>query len=172
MRTYLLRRLTLFIPTAFGVSVFIFLMLHVIPGDYATSVLLRGRDRSLIATEEDFAAQARQWSEEPFSKRVGGNLGWVTRDDPKVFPDLREAIVAGGGIGVLPAGGRLAGPRGVPDGHVLLWLAERRPSPGWDVMSRHVHRELRKQLVEHAIPRGEVVTFLGSPSEVSDPRSR
>jgi len=51
---YILRRLILFIPTAMGVSVFIFLMLHVIPGDYATSVLLRGRDRTLVATEADF----------------------------------------------------------------------------------------------------------------------
>ena len=55
MRAYTLRRLALFIPTAFGVSVFIFLMLHVIPGDYATSVLLGGgRDRQLSATQEDF----------------------------------------------------------------------------------------------------------------------
>jgi peptide/nickel transport system permease protein len=46
--------LALFVPTAFGVSVFIFLMLHVIPGDYATSVLLRGRDRTIIATQADF----------------------------------------------------------------------------------------------------------------------
>lgn len=54
MRVYILRRLALFVPTAFGVSVFIFLMLHVIPGDYATSVLLRGRDRTIIATQADF----------------------------------------------------------------------------------------------------------------------
>ena len=54
MRAYLLRRLMLFVPTAFGVSVFIFLMLHVIPGDYATSLLIGGRDSSRIATEEDF----------------------------------------------------------------------------------------------------------------------
>lgn len=54
MGAYILRRLILFIPTAIGVSVFIFLMLHVIPGDYATSVLLRGRDRTLVATEADF----------------------------------------------------------------------------------------------------------------------
>ncbi len=54
MGAYILRRLILFIPTAMGVSVFIFLMLHVIPGDYATSVLLRGRDRTLVATEADF----------------------------------------------------------------------------------------------------------------------
>ena len=54
MGAYILRRLILFIPTAIGVSVFIFLMLHVIPGDYATSVLLRGRDRTLVATAADF----------------------------------------------------------------------------------------------------------------------
>ena len=54
MRAYIMRRIALFIPTAFGVSVFIFLMLHVIPGDYATTLLLGGRDRALVATEEDF----------------------------------------------------------------------------------------------------------------------
>lgn len=54
MRTYLLRRLALFIPTAFGVSIFIFMMLHVIPGDYATQLLIGGRDSQLMATEEDF----------------------------------------------------------------------------------------------------------------------
>ena len=54
MRTYLIRRLLLFIPTAFGVSVFIFFMLHSIPGDYATALLLGdARDQSM-ATEEDF----------------------------------------------------------------------------------------------------------------------
>ena len=54
MRTYLLRRLLLFIPTAFGVSIFIFAMLHTIPGDYATALILGdARDQS-IATVEDF----------------------------------------------------------------------------------------------------------------------
>ena len=54
MRAYIARRLLLFIPTAFGVSVFIFLMLHVIPGDYATQLLIGGRTSQFIATEEDF----------------------------------------------------------------------------------------------------------------------
>lgn len=54
MRTYILRRLALFIPTAFGVSIFIFLMLHVIPGDYATALLIGGRTSQFVATEEDF----------------------------------------------------------------------------------------------------------------------
>ncbi len=54
MRTYLIKRLLLFIPTAFGVSIFIFVMLHTIPGDYATALLLGdARDQSM-ATQEDF----------------------------------------------------------------------------------------------------------------------
>lgn len=53
MRRYLIRRLFLFIPTALGVSIFIFAMLHVIPGDYATALLM-GRDKASSATEEDF----------------------------------------------------------------------------------------------------------------------
>jgi ABC-type dipeptide/oligopeptide/nickel transport system permease component len=52
MRNYVLRRTALFVPTAIGVSLFIFAMLHVIPGDYAASLLL-GRE-SAMATEEDF----------------------------------------------------------------------------------------------------------------------
>jgi peptide/nickel transport system permease protein len=54
MRPYLLRRLILFIPTAFGVSVFIFVMLHTIPGDYATALLLGNREDQITATPEDF----------------------------------------------------------------------------------------------------------------------
>jgi peptide/nickel transport system permease protein len=54
LRNYIIRRLALFIPTAFGVSLFIFMMLHVIPGDYATSLLLSGTDRTIEVTEEDF----------------------------------------------------------------------------------------------------------------------
>jgi len=42
MRTYLLKRLLLFIPTAFGVSIVIFVMLHTIPGDYATALFVGG----------------------------------------------------------------------------------------------------------------------------------
>ncbi len=55
MRTYLLKRLLLFIPTAFGVSVFIFVMLHTIPGDYATALLLGGEPgEEYDASDEQF----------------------------------------------------------------------------------------------------------------------
>ena len=90
MRIYLLRRLALFIPTAFGVSVFIFLMLHVIPGDYATTLLLGGRDQALVATEEDFAKVRNQLGlDKPLhiqyatwaAKLARGDLGisWINR---------------------------------------------------------------------------------------------
>ncbi len=60
MRSYLIRRLLLFVPTAFGVSIFIFMMLHSIPGDYATALLLGdARDQSM-ATEEDFERIRKQ----------------------------------------------------------------------------------------------------------------
>ena len=60
MRTYIIKRLLLFIPTAFGVSVFIFLMLHTIPGDYATALLLGNLEDQQNATEEDFAKVREQ----------------------------------------------------------------------------------------------------------------
>ena len=52
MRNYLLKRLLLFVPTAFGVSVVIFAMLHTIPGDYATALLLGGEEVYETATQE------------------------------------------------------------------------------------------------------------------------
>ncbi len=53
MRTYLIKRLLLFIPTAFGVSVVIFVMLHTIPGDYATTLLLSEEEAGASYTQED-----------------------------------------------------------------------------------------------------------------------
>ena len=51
MRTYLLKRLLLFIPTAFGVSIVIFVMLHTIPGDYATALFVGGEGTSIVTQE-------------------------------------------------------------------------------------------------------------------------
>ena len=61
MRTYMIKRLFLFIPTALGVSVFIFVMLHIIPGDYATALLLGGEEAEAGGyTEEDFERVRQQ----------------------------------------------------------------------------------------------------------------
>ena len=61
MRTYLAKRLLLFVPTAFGVSVFIFVMLHAIPGDYATALLLGGEPgEAYDASAEQFEKIRKQ----------------------------------------------------------------------------------------------------------------
>jgi len=59
MRTYLLKRLLLFIPTAFGVSLVIFVMLHTIPGDYATALFVGGEGTSIV-TQEDIEKVRKQ----------------------------------------------------------------------------------------------------------------
>ena len=60
MRSYLLKRLLLFVPTALGVSVIIFVMLHNIPGDYATALMLGNPDDQMQATPEDFERIRKQ----------------------------------------------------------------------------------------------------------------
>ena len=60
MRTYLIKRLLLFIPTAFGVSVFIFMMLHSIPGDYAVALFLGDLESQISASEEDLERVRKQ----------------------------------------------------------------------------------------------------------------
>lgn len=53
MGHYLARRLLLFIPTLFAVSLLIFLVLRIVPGDVAVSILLGSEGRE--ATAEDIA---------------------------------------------------------------------------------------------------------------------
>ena len=53
MSGYIFRRLLLFIPTGVGVSIVIFFLLHIVPGDYAATVVLGGEDRANLATEEE-----------------------------------------------------------------------------------------------------------------------
>ena len=52
MRKYVLRRLFLFIPTLFGVSIAVFVLLRIIPGDIA-ALILSGPSGELTYTQED-----------------------------------------------------------------------------------------------------------------------
>jgi peptide/nickel transport system permease protein len=109
MRTYLLRRLLLFIPTGIGVSLFIFAMLHVIPGDYATALLM-GRDRSGISTEEDFQRvreklgldgslpeQYLRWA----GNFVTGDFGTSWSSSKPVIERLAPRVILSAELGVL-----------------------------------------------------------------------
>ena len=52
MTQYIFKRLLLFVPTALGVSILIFIMLRTIPGDYITATYLSGREET-FKTQED-----------------------------------------------------------------------------------------------------------------------
>src|SRR5574341_638388 len=56
MREYLLRRLLLLIPTLLGVTFIVFLMMHFIPGDPVTNMMVKFHDGT------DFDAAAAKWN--------------------------------------------------------------------------------------------------------------
>ncbi|MCH8061216.1 MAG: ABC transporter permease [Chloroflexi bacterium] len=110
MRAYIARRLFLFVPTAFGVSVFIFLMLHVIPGDYATALLIGGRDAQFIATEADFERVREQLGlngslPEQYGRWVGnifrGDLGTSFTNKRPVLDRMLPRIALSAELGLL-----------------------------------------------------------------------
>jgi hypothetical protein len=110
-----------------------------------------------LTSHDEFAAQVERLSEEPGTKKQQGDLGWVTRGDPRVPKELREALFhlleTGGTI---PERGRLLGPVRLDSGCALLWASARRASPSWEEMSERVHEELRRRFVEREMPRDSV----------------
>lgn len=114
-----------------------------------------------IGDTNDFEALAIEFSEEQSSRKQKGAIGWLTRNDPGIPPQIREAVFdfldTGGEV---PASGRALGPVRLDSGAALLWLAAERPSPGWEVMREHVHEELRRRLVVDVMPTGAVEILL------------
>jgi len=113
MRTYLTRRLLLFIPTAFGVSVFIFVMLHTIPGDYATALLLGDVDDQAMARPEDFERVRQQLGldgtlPQQYARWLGnfiqGDLGISWANRLPVMERLGERIFLSLELGILSVG--------------------------------------------------------------------
>lgn len=117
-----------------------------------------------IGNTDDFQALARQHSEEPKTRTTGGALGFVTRNDPRVPPEVRRIVFqfldSGGQI---PAEGVALGPERFDSGSALLWVDSVRPSPEWDVMVEHVHNVLRARFLDGIAKREDVV--LADPSK-------
>ena len=76
---------------------------------------------------------------------------------------MLEWIFAAGAAGELPEGGLAVGPVELSTGMALLWISARRPSPPWEEMREHVHRELRKSFIDETLTREEVLSFLVAP---------
>ena len=113
MTSYLFRRLLLFIPTAIGVSIVIFFLLHIIPGDYATTVVLGGEDRANLATEAEIqrvreelgldrnvVIQYRDWALNFLTGDLGQSLtnrqSVVERLQPRILVSAQLAVMAVG----------------------------------------------------------------------------
>lgn len=111
MRTYLLKRGLLFIPTAIGVSIVIFAMLHTIPGDYATALLLGGEEVYENATQAQIEEVRKQLGldgslPEQYARWVGnfvtGDFGtsWnnrrpvIDRMAPRIFLSFELGVLA------------------------------------------------------------------------------
>ena len=111
MTGYLFRRLLLFIPTAIGVSIVIFFLLHIIPGDYATTVVLGGEDRANLATEAEIqrvreqlgldrhiVIQYRDWAMNFLTGDLGQSLtnrqSVAERMQPRILVSAQLAIMA------------------------------------------------------------------------------
>lgn len=113
-----------------------------------------------IENEVDFATFAGERSDDPYTKRMGGELGWVTRGDPAVPENLREALFAHLDAHELPASGALVGPFDLENGVGLAWISGRRPSPPWEEMKQHVHRELRGRFATDLLAPASLITYL------------
>jgi hypothetical protein len=113
-----------------------------------------------LGSPQAFAEAARAVSEDPHSKAAGGELGWITRGGETSPPSVREAVFTRlGAGGQLPEGGAMLGPVRLENGAVLLWVHERRSSPGWADMRAQVSQELRRRFLDEVVSADEVHTF-------------
>jgi hypothetical protein len=116
---------------------------------------MKGRIRTL----EEFKANAKEKTEDAQTKDAMGALGYLTPMTPKLPPELRGEITkAIATPSSASAEGSIVGPVRLSNGSVLLWFGSRRPAPSWDVMSGHVHRELRRRFVDEVLPRTALIT--------------
>jgi hypothetical protein len=141
-------------------------MLFLVAGRFANELVKRTYENadeelerivSRVGNTDDFAALAGQLSEEPNSKEKDGELGWITSADPRYPKPLCAAVfeVVNTG-GKIPIEGRAVGPVHLDTGSTMLWVSGIRESPSWEVMSEHVHEELRRRFMEDVMPRNSV----------------
>lgn len=128
-----------------------------VPRDFAGAERELSKLRDSIHGVDDFGRFARERSEERASGEKDGRVGFVTRLDERLPAEVREALFR-----AKPAadGSALLGPLRTTGGVCLLWAGVRRPAPGWEEMSTHVHRELRKRFLDEVLVRERVRTYL------------
>ena len=110
-----------------------------------------------IESPADFERLVKDLSEDRGTRERGGLLGLVTRGNPQVPKALVEAVFEH--LDARPGedvSGAVLGPLRISGGSVLAQLGNRRPTPTWDTMREHVHRELRRRFLEECLSRKAV----------------
>ncbi len=98
MRQYIVKRLLLLIPTFFGVSIFIFVLMRAIPGDAALMLLTAGQDDATSVYGEEYVRAIRkQWGlDKPIWHQY---LIWFLGSDLAFDPDGAARGVIRGDFG-------------------------------------------------------------------------
>jgi len=100
-----------------------------------------------IHSKEDFLETAKRYSEDERTRRNGGVLGWIHREEPGLDPALAKAVFQA-------EPGKVSGPVRVPAGEGLLMVLDTRPRPPEaefrSLVRRGTHAELRKSVLEEA----------------------
>ncbi|MDE0905309.1 MAG: peptidylprolyl isomerase [Planctomycetota bacterium] len=113
-----------------------------------------------IEGPKDFARLVGLHSDEPASKERKGFLGVITRGSHLVPETVREALWKHIDAESESSEGDLLGPFRLQAGVLLLQIGAHRPLPTWEEMSAHVHQELRRRLVNDALPTAAVSSWL------------
>ncbi|MCE9593080.1 MAG: peptidyl-prolyl cis-trans isomerase [Planctomycetes bacterium] len=114
--------------------------------------------RAEIHDEADFKRLATTRSEDPPTRDKEGLFDWIARGDERLPADVVSRIFRDGAP--IADDQRLIGPVRSTGGVVLAWVGERRAPPSWEVMASHVHRELRKRIMDEALVPADMNTFL------------
>src|SRR5690242_1492146 len=103
---------------------------------------LAQQTRSKLLAGADFAATAKEVSDDPAAQKTGGELGWFARE--RIDPSLSQAAFD------LKNVGDISEPIQSPFGYVLIRLEGRRPAHvrPFDVVEPQIMAELRKRYLE------------------------
>jgi PPIC-type PPIASE domain len=108
------------------------------------------------ASEPAFAALAKERSEDLLTRPRGGDLGFITRAQEGVLPEVRDALFSAAQRGHRG----LLGPLDLPGGLALLWVGDLRPTPSFAELRPRLRQELERHLLEGLLPAEAIHTYV------------
>lgn len=120
------------------------------------------------ASEPAFAALAKERSEDLLTRPRGGDLGFITRAQEGVLPEVRDALFSAAERGHRG----LLGPLELPAGLVLVWVGDQRPAPSFAELRPRLRQELERRLLEDLLPAEAIHTYLDAQLQAASAAAR